>query len=112
MPASTAGWLATMPTGAPVQARESDDNVVRVVLLHFEEVSVVDHGVDHVLACRKADSIAAGTIVSSAASARSTGSVHGLRGGSSRLFDGTKAQQLAHHRQALGIVMRHKMRHA
>jgi hypothetical protein len=34
-------WLA-------VQARESYNNVLRVVFLDFEEIAVVHHGVDHV----------------------------------------------------------------
>ena len=48
-PARNAGWLATMPTGRAVQARESDDDVLGVVLLDFEEVAVVDDGVDDIL---------------------------------------------------------------
>jgi hypothetical protein len=31
-----------------IQPRESDDDVLGVVLLHFKEVSVVDHRVNHV----------------------------------------------------------------
>jgi hypothetical protein len=42
-PASTSGWLATMPTVLPVHAAEADDDVLGVVGLQFEEVAVVDH---------------------------------------------------------------------
>ena len=31
-----------MPTGAAVQAREADDDVLREVRVHLEEVAVVD----------------------------------------------------------------------
>src|ERR1700733_13864439 len=35
--------------GAAVEARESYDHIFGVVLLHFEKVSVVHDGMDHVL---------------------------------------------------------------
>ena len=42
-PASTAGWLATMPDAAPAEAREAHHDVGREVLVHLEEAAVVDH---------------------------------------------------------------------
>ena len=41
-PASTSGWLATMPTVCAVHAAEADDDVLRVLGLQLEEVAVVD----------------------------------------------------------------------
>ena len=41
-PASTSGWLATMPTGLAVHAGEADHDVLGVVGLQLEEVAVVD----------------------------------------------------------------------
>ena len=42
VPASTAGWFATIADRAAVEAREADDDVLRVVLMHLEEVALVD----------------------------------------------------------------------
>ena len=41
-----------------------------------------------------------------------SGSVHGLRGGSSRLLEGTKLSSSRIMRQALGVVVRQEVRHA
>ena len=41
-PASTSGWLATMPTVWPSMRREADHDVLRVLGLQLEEVAVVD----------------------------------------------------------------------
>jgi hypothetical protein len=49
-PASTSGWLATMPTRRlAVHAREADHDVLGVVGLQLEEVAVVDHLDDQLL---------------------------------------------------------------
>ena len=47
-PARKLGWLATMPTERAVEARESDDDVLGVVLVHLEEVAVIDDAGDDV----------------------------------------------------------------
>ena len=47
-PASWAGWLPTIADRPPVQAREADDDVAREVLLHLEELAVVDEEMHHV----------------------------------------------------------------
>ena len=48
-PASTAGWLATMPTLHPAEMREAADDVAGVVGLHLVELAVVDHAADDVV---------------------------------------------------------------
>ena len=45
-PARCAGWLPTMPTDAPAEPRESNDDVARVALVHLEEPAVVDDELD------------------------------------------------------------------
>ena len=47
-PASTAGWFATRPTDAPGEPRESDDDVLREVPLHFQKHAVVHDGADEI----------------------------------------------------------------
>ena len=42
-PARTAGWLATMPTLRPAEAREAHHDVGREVRVHLEEAAVVHH---------------------------------------------------------------------
>jgi hypothetical protein len=46
-PASTAGWLATMPTLCPPRCAKPTSDVARVVRLHFVEVAVVDDALEH-----------------------------------------------------------------
>ena len=38
-PARYSGWFATMPTDAPGHAAEADDDVLRVLRVHFHEVA-------------------------------------------------------------------------
>ena len=42
-PAKCIGWLATTPTGAPVDPAEADDDVRREAGVHLEELAVVQH---------------------------------------------------------------------
>ena len=81
------------------------------MLLHFEEIALIHHAVNDVFHVVGLIGLGGHDLIE-CFSARSMGSVQGLRGGSSRLFEGMKAQQLAHHRQAFGIVMRLKVRDA
>ena len=41
-PASTLGWLPTMPTGRPFRRAKPTTMLPREVLVHLEEVAVVD----------------------------------------------------------------------
>ena len=45
-PANWVGWLATMPTGRPLDAAEADDDVRGVAGLHLEELVVVEDAGD------------------------------------------------------------------
>ena len=48
VPARYAGWLATMPTGRPPSRAKPTTMLLRVVLVHLEEVAVVRDRVDQV----------------------------------------------------------------
>ena len=48
-PAKWVGWLATMPTGWPVDATEPDHDVLGVAGLHLEELVVVEDAGDHLV---------------------------------------------------------------
>src|SRR5437764_4869348 len=43
------GLIGNNADRAAIHSRKSYDNVLRVMLVHFEEIAVVDHGMDHVL---------------------------------------------------------------
>ena len=43
VPAMASGWLATMPTGRPLDVAEPDDHVGREQRLDLEEVALVEH---------------------------------------------------------------------
>src|SRR6266700_3533990 len=43
------GLIGDDANRASVHARKSYDNVFRVVLVHFEKISIVNYGADHVL---------------------------------------------------------------
>ncbi len=81
------------------------------MLLHFEEVAVVDHRMNHILHVIRQIRLRRHDLVEGSVSSVS-------RIGASlarrvvQIIRRHKAQQLAHHRQALGIVVRQKVRHA
>ena len=59
------GWLATMPTGAPVDAREAGDELLREELLDLEPAALVDDLVDDARCMSKGLFSSAGMISSS-----------------------------------------------
>ncbi len=81
------------------------------MLLHFEEVGVVDYGVDHIFHVIGKIRLCGDNLVQ-----RGIGAVDWIGAGFARgvvkIIRGHKAQQLAHHRQALGVIMREKVRYA
>ena len=64
-PASTGGWLATMPTGAPASRAKPDHDVLRAVGLHLEELAVVDDALEDRSFMSYGLFVLSGTIVSS-----------------------------------------------
>ena len=96
---------------ASIQPRKSHDDVLRVVLLHFEEISVIDDGVDHIfdvigqIRLRRHDLVE-----------RRVGAINGIGAGLARriveIIRGHKTQQFSHHREALGVIVSQKVRHS
>ena len=103
--------MATIPTETAVEPGEADDNVFREVLLHFEEIAVVDHGVDHILHVIRQIRLRGHDAVE-----RGVGSVDWVSARLARrvvqVVGRHEAQQLAHHRQTLGVIVGEKVRHA
>ena len=88
VPARYAGWLATMPTGRPPSRAKPTTMLLRVVLVHLEEVAVVGDRVDQVehvvrLVRRRRHQRCRALRPRDRADRRSA-----LRGGSSRLLSG------------------------
>ena len=111
IPASTAGWLATMPTERPIHAGEPDDDVFAVVLVDFEECPVVHYAVDYVL-----DVVRKIRLRRDDAIERGVGAVNGIGTRFARrvveIVRREEAEQLAQHGEAFGIVVGEKVRHA
>ena len=86
-----------MPDRAAVHAGESHDDVFRVVLLHFEEIAVIHDARGSRPSCRRAGSIASGTMRVE----RGIGAVDGIGAGLARrvveIVRRQEAEQLAHH---------------
>ena len=97
--------------GASVEAREADDDVFRVVLVHFEEVSVVDDWMDYVFDVVGLVRLGGDDLVE-----RGVGAIGRIGAGFPwRLVEIVRrdeTQQLAHHGEALGVIMCEKVRHA
>ena len=95
--------MATKPDGAAVQARETDDNIFGEVFVDFEEVAVVDDGVDGVF-----DVVGLLRIVGNQGVERFIAAIGRIGSGAARrifeIVGGKKTHQLANHRQAIGII--------
>ena len=103
-PASTAGWLATIPTLRPGEAGEADHEVGREVLVHLQEAPVVHHRQQELLDVVGLRGVG-GTRVSRSSSSRSVGS---LRLRTRRLLQvvrGQVGEQLADQEEAGAVVV-------
>jgi hypothetical protein len=87
-PASTKGWLATMPIGLAVHTGKTNEDVFGVLGLQFEEIAIVNGFDESALSCRTALFGFSGTNVSKLVSKRSIGSPHWRTGAFSRLDSG------------------------
>ncbi len=110
-PARICGLVGDDADGAAVQAREADDDIAREVLLHFEEVAVIDDAGDDVL-----DVVGLRRIGGNDGVERCVFAIDGIVGGAARrrvkIVRGQKAEELAQHGEALLIVMREEVRDA
>src|SRR5271157_255186 len=97
--------------GFPVQPGEADHDVPGVMLLHLEEVAVVHDGVDHVLNVVRLIGFGGDDGVQALVNA-----VDGIGARfARRIFEvvgRNETEQLAHHAQALGVIVGHEVRHA
>ena len=84
------GWFATMPTGAPLDAREAGDELAREELLHLDERALVDDRVDERASCRRACSRPAGRSPRAVARRGLGRAAAASAGGSSRQLRGMK----------------------
>ena len=82
-----------------------------VILLHLEEVAVIDHAVDDVL-----DVVGHVRLGGHQRVERFVGAVDGIGAGFARrvleIVRGHEAEQLAHHAETLGVVVREEVRYA
>ena len=111
-PAKKAGWLATIPTGRPSKRAKPDQRIFfGIVLLHLEEVAVVDDASHNVL-----DVIGLVALGGDDHIECLVGAVDGVGRLLTRrvlqVVGGQEAEQLANHRKALGVVMRQKVSYA
>src|SRR6266478_8214118 len=106
------GWLiGDDADGAAIEARKTRDEIFREVLVDFEEVGVVNDGVNGVL-----DVVGLLRIVGDERIERIVAAIDGVGGGAARrvidVVGRKKAEQLANHGQAVGVIGSDEMRDA
>ena len=110
-PARNVGLIGHDADRLSVEAGEADDDVLGVMLLHLEEVAVVDHAVDHVL-----DVVGQVRLGGNQRVELFVGAIDRIGAGlARRIFEIVRrheAEQLANHAEAFGVVVRQEVRHA
>ena len=84
-PASTCGWLPTMPTAWPPSRAKPQTMFLREAGVHLEELAVVD---DRAITCSCRTACSGVGDQRSSSGPAVAGSVGAANGGGSRLFDG------------------------